>query len=126
MKRFIASLLALAVLATPAFATATITIMIASPTVNTSASNTFTDAEATKIAAYVIGLRHSAIVQTPAILDSLGNVVMPAVMRDPTAVEALGLYFKDWITDLANKVTAAAQAAAAATASGAVVPVTPK
>lgn len=134
------ALLILLALAFPAqaFAAATITITIAAAGLNTSVTKTLTDAEATRVAAYVVGLRKGQIVQTPAVvgvpavLNPDGSVLTPAVpaapavMRDPTNLEAIQLYFADMVSTLANGVTQTEQSKAGLAAQGTVVPVSPK
>lgn len=136
MKRILLSL-ALFLAPLPALADVTITISLSAPA-GATLTKTFTPAEATKIAAYVVSLRKGSIVQTPAIaavpavLDGQGNVVtpavaaVPAVMRDPTTVEALKLWFGDVMDGLAVAVTNVDRQNATTAAAAAVTPVTAK
>lgn len=136
MKKLLLSL-ALFLSPLPALATSTITISLSAPA-GATLSKTFTDAEAAKIAAYVISLRHNAIVQTPAVaavpavLNPDGSVLtpavaaVPAVMRDPTALEALKFWFGDVMDGLAAAVTNVDRQNATAAAAAAVVPVAAK
>ena len=88
------------------------------------------DADAARITAQAIANRKGSIIETPAVAaDPNANppvVGSPAVMRDPTAAEALNLAAQDFFQTLITQAVAAEQAAASAAAAAAVAPIVPQ
>lgn len=102
------------------------------------ASVVLSDANDAIVSAHTIALRAGSVVQTPAIAavpevrDSAGNITQaavvarPAVLRDPTALEALALRAGDFWQSMLNDVTDAMRQKAAEDAAAAIAPIVPQ